>query len=219
MAILKKSVFLLFIITILLVGCSSGKGGTKTTEKDVVQATEDTYKDYYGTYYKVQAGQLDGNYFDDYETVPLEDFHDSETIQLKSDGTYITKYDSYTQDGILFSKTTSKYAYKFDGFNVVRNRNINENNFKSQKSILLYDGEHYFKESVLQEYVDAGATVLKEDEGSIVYDITKWRIANNERDGEENHLENDFVTVDGLLISVNYYYDSDETKVSVYEKR
>jgi len=31
--------------------------------------------------------------------------------------------------------------------------------------------------------------------------------------------ENDFVTVDGLLISVNYYYDSDETKVSVYEKR
>jgi len=102
---------------------------------------------------------------------------------------------------------------------VVRNRNINENNFKSQKSILLYDGEHYFKESVLQEYVDAGATVLKEDEDSIVYDITKWRIENNEGDAEENHLENDFVTVDGLLISVNYYYDSDETKVSVYEKR
>lgn len=216
---LKKGLLFFFLLLFVLSACSNSTGGTNTTEKNVKEASKNTYKDYYGTYYQIETGTLSGNYFDDYERVPLEPYHGNSTIQLKSDGTYITKYDGYTEDHILFAQTTSKYEYKFDGFNVIRNRNITEKNSMFQKKILYYDGEHYFKDSLIEEYLDHDATILKEDEDSIVYDITKWRIANNEHDSEENHLENDFVTVEGLLISVNYYFDDDKTSVSIYEKR
>lgn len=188
-----------------------------TAENEVL---DEDKVDYYGTYMKVETGELDGDYFDDYEAVPLETPTNDSMITLKSNGTYEAEHTYYSEEyGDIHRVVTNKYEYSFDEDEIIRNRDITTENFKSFDKIYKND---YGDLRVNYEYIDKieadNATIIKDEDEYVIYDRTEYKINNNEHDGEDNHLEYDFITIEGNLISVNYYYDDDRTVVSVYHK-
>lgn len=208
------SIFLVLLLIVL--GACQSDNKLKT---DVTGFAEDNVE-YFGNYMKVKEGELDGDYFDDYEAVPLQDYNGHSIITLKSTGTYEHEVYYYSEEyGDVYREITNKYEYYFDENEVVRERNITTDNFKSHEKIYKNDdGNLRVKDDYLDRLADYNAKVLKEEADYVIYERTEYAIANSDSDQEENHLEYDFITVEGNLISVNYYKDDDRTRISVYDK-
>ncbi|MFD0942736.1 hypothetical protein [Savagea faecisuis] len=78
---MKKTQFIILAVVMsLILGACSSSNGMKVGSSGKAER----YAEYYGTYEKVSEGELEGNYFEDYEAVPLEDYTGSKTITLKS---------------------------------------------------------------------------------------------------------------------------------------
>ena len=101
----KYQFILLAVVMSVLLGACSSSNGTKVGSSGKAEQ----YAEYYGTYEKVSEGELEGNYYEDYEAVPLEDYTSSKTITLKSNGTYEPYNRHYYSDaGELYREVTRK---------------------------------------------------------------------------------------------------------------
>lgn len=213
---MKNCQFMILVVVMsLLLGACSSSTGTKVGSSGKTEQ----YVEYYGTYEKVSEGELEGNYFEDYEAVPLEDYTGSKTITLKSNGTYESYNRHYYSDtGELYREVTRKYQYQFKDNQILRERNLDETNYKAFKK-LYYNDNGEFAKSERDQYDEYD--LVKEEEDYALFDVTTFEVNDEEsveHDGPDNHLEYDFINVEGQLISVNYYKDDDQTKVSIYKK-
>lgn len=211
----RKMLVLSFSLIILLslLGCQNKKDSA-------AMKVDSNHKEYYGEYYKIKTGELDGDYFDDFEAVPLESYEGDNTITLKSNGIYESTYNYYSEsDGTMYRSETNKYEYKFKGNEIIRKREITPENFKSFTKIAKDEyGDLRVQESYVEKIENEYASVIKDEEDYLIYDITDYKISISESDLEDNHLEYDYINAEGEMISINYYYDDDRTVVSIFRK-
>lgn len=194
--------------------------GCQNTSQSSSNELEAVNEEYFGTYIKVKSGELYGDYFDDYEAVPLEDDYSETKVTLKSNGTYESEHVFYSEEyGDIYSVVTNKYEYKFKDNEIIRERETTMDNFKSFDKIYKHeDGRLRVNDDYISRIEAEDATIIKDEDDYVIYERTQYKIANSDSDREENHREYDFITLEGEMISVNYYKDDDRTAVSIYRK-